>query len=388
MDDNGTLSFADACYFPNANNTLLSFRSVQFIEFLVLVIVAGPAVYRALAWLYDWERDPKSWVHHFQDTAQGIGYGFIVFVLGNYSHTLSWWTVLGYFIGLIGWSLLGELPFMKVSLPTWRTWTMGAWLVHLLAVAIVLALAAVHCVWAFREDIFWPWYLWGLVVALSFIWVGAAVTICEKRWFIPRRIHLYQQHQQARISTCPQLPHTSATLRPAASLDTYSSDDAMLVAEVDVRGRLGAHSAPAGMPGLSNQSTTHSYDSSDDNGDPSAIPLQETCASTRPLPATKVGQWWYYVDPVRHWVTRRARANCDPPARELVQCFTVHLHHWQIFYVLAFFTRFPHTISQLCAGLVLGIYTQGSAAYGFDPLLEEAEIMRKSSSALYLAKAE
>ncbi|KAJ1985151.1 hypothetical protein H4R34_000228 [Dimargaris verticillata] len=382
MDDSGTLPFADACFFPEVTDTLLSFRSVQFIEFLVLVVVAGPTVYRALAWLYDWERDPKSWVHHFQDTAQGIAYGFLVFVLGNYSHTLSWWTVLGYFIGLIGWSLLGELPFLKVSLPTWRTWSMGAWLVHLAAVGIVLALAVVHCVWAFHEGIFWPWYLWGLVVALSFIWVGAAVSMCEKRWVIPHRIHSYQEHRPTQSPTHCRPPHAPAPLRSTASLDAYSSDDAMLVAEADARGRLGTHSAPAGASGFPNQST-HSFDSADDNSNPSAVPLQETNTLTgmspldRPLPATKFGQWWYYIDPVRRWSIQRSRANRDPPARVLLQCFTVHLHHWQIFYILAFFTRFTHTISQISAGLVLGIYTQGSAAYGFDPLLEEAEIMRE-----------
>jgi len=48
-----------------------------------------------------------------------------------------------------------------------------------------------------------------------------------------------------------------------------------------------------------------------------------------------------------------------------------HLHHWQIFYYLAFFTRFDNPISQICAGLVIGIFMHGVAAYGFHDLLEE-----------------
>jgi len=48
-----------------------------------------------------------------------------------------------------------------------------------------------------------------------------------------------------------------------------------------------------------------------------------------------------------------------------------HLHHWQIFYYLAFFTRFSNPVSQICAGLVIGIMMHGVSAYGFHDLLEE-----------------
>ncbi|KAL6594474.1 hypothetical protein LY90DRAFT_673288 [Neocallimastix californiae] len=48
-----------------------------------------------------------------------------------------------------------------------------------------------------------------------------------------------------------------------------------------------------------------------------------------------------------------------------------HLHHWQIFYYLAFFTRFDNVISEICAGLVIGIFMHGVSAYGFHDLLEE-----------------
>lgn len=40
----------------------------------------------------------------------------------------------------------------------------------------------------------------------------------------------------------------------------------------------------------------------------------------------------------------------------------IHLHHWQIFYVLAFFTRFNHPVSQIGAGLVLACYMEGICA--------------------------
>ncbi|KAF9583108.1 hypothetical protein BGW38_010225 [Lunasporangiospora selenospora] len=36
-----------------------------------------------------------------------------------------------------------------------------------------------------------------------------------------------------------------------------------------------------------------------------------------------------------------------------------HPHHWQLFYILAFFTRFDHWVSRVGGGIVLGCYMQG-----------------------------
>lgn len=49
-----------------------------------------------------------------------------------------------------------------------------------------------------------------------------------------------------------------------------------------------------------------------------------------------------------------------------------HLHHWTIFYVLAFFTRFPDTISRLAAGAFIGASLHGIAAWDYDTSFENA----------------
>ncbi|KAI8371745.1 uncharacterized protein BYT42DRAFT_616812 [Radiomyces spectabilis] len=49
----------------------------------------------------------------------------------------------------------------------------------------------------------------------------------------------------------------------------------------------------------------------------------------------------------------------------------IHLHHWQIFYMLAFFTRFTHPVSQVAAGIVLACYMEGICAYGYDSLVND-----------------
>lgn len=49
----------------------------------------------------------------------------------------------------------------------------------------------------------------------------------------------------------------------------------------------------------------------------------------------------------------------------------LHLHHTHLFYMLAFFTRFPETVSQLAAGLFIGASLHGVAAYDFDKIFEK-----------------
>ncbi|RKP27266.1 hypothetical protein SYNPS1DRAFT_27072 [Syncephalis pseudoplumigaleata] len=58
------------------------------------------------------------------------------------------------------------------------------------------------------------------------------------------------------------------------------------------------------------------------------------------------------------------------PTERLLDGLNVHIHHWQIFLILAFFTRFEDIISQISAGLVLACFMQGGIAYGFDSMLE------------------
>eukprot|EP00475_Leptophrys_vorax_P019172 TRINITY_DN26193_c0_g1_i1.p1 TRINITY_DN26193_c0_g1~~TRINITY_DN26193_c0_g1_i1.p1 ORF type:complete len:290 (-),score=59.60 TRINITY_DN26193_c0_g1_i1:78-947(-) len=62
------------------------------------------------------------------------------------------------------------------------------------------------------------------------------------------------------------------------------------------------------------------------------------------------------------------RLPASPPGPEKLG-ISVHIHHWQLFILFAFFTRFQDLVSNICAGIVLGIYVQGIAAYGFDEVL-------------------
>ena len=60
------------------------------------------------------------------------------------------------------------------------------------------------------------------------------------------------------------------------------------------------------------------------------------------------------------------KQNADPTQKK----GTLHVHHVHIFYVLAFFTRFPQLISRIAAGLVIGSSLHGATAYGYDTTFE------------------
>ncbi|KAJ1955819.1 hypothetical protein GGI12_005470, partial [Dipsacomyces acuminosporus] len=165
--------FLDGCFLHqdayHGAATLVSFHFVRFVLFTVMFTIAGPAVYRVVAAFFDLERDFKSVADHFDDLTNGLMYSYIVFTLGNYSHTFGWVTSVFYFVGLLGYCVLVELPFMRVSLPGWRDWSKGAWAVNLTGVALVLVAAVFHIRWAYKADIL-KWYLPLFVLATASVW--------------------------------------------------------------------------------------------------------------------------------------------------------------------------------------------------------------------------
>lgn len=52
----------------------------------------------------------------------------------------------------------------------------------------------------------------------------------------------------------------------------------------------------------------------------------------------------------------------------------MHIHHAHLFYILAFFTNFPHFVSKVTAGLCIGSSMHGIAAFGFDKIIESVSL--------------
>ncbi|KAJ2793462.1 hypothetical protein H4R20_006534, partial [Coemansia guatemalensis] len=110
-----------------------------------------------------------------------------MFTLGNYAHTFNWVTLVFYFVGVFAYSALVEVPFLRVSLNGWRTWSRGAWAVMLTGFAAVLLAAGFHIRWAYKADML-QWYLPLFVLATASVWLTIFV----------KRLHEYC------VRNCPQ----------------------------------------------------------------------------------------------------------------------------------------------------------------------------------------
>ncbi|KAJ2825865.1 hypothetical protein IWW50_002653 [Coemansia erecta] len=349
---NGDISvdpgFLSGCYLhqdpDRGASTLVSFHFVRYILFTVMLAIAGPLAFRLVAAFFDLERDFKTVGDHFDDLTNTLIYAFLVFVLGNYAHTFSWVTLVFYFVGMFGFCLLVELPFMRVSIPGWRAWSVGAWAVNLGGVALVVLAAGFHIKWAHDAGVL-QWYLPLFVLATSSLWLTVGA----------QRLNNYCN------AHCPQGLGIERRMRRCAL--TMLSWRKTTGNHVHLRNEAGQSN---NFNGVLHATGTQS---SPENGNESS-----------PDPVDQ---------PLRHQQHRRTtlsheerRAEIEErlknlhylnvrPGRPLpLSRCQLHLHHWQIFYILAFFTRFDRFASSMCAGVVLGIVTQGSAAYGYDAMLE------------------
>ncbi|RHZ80367.1 hypothetical protein Glove_137g35 [Diversispora epigaea] len=247
---------------------------------VAFIFIAYP-LYRLIAGFFGWELTRKSPCKHFSDVLACIRYGFIVFVLGAYSITFSWNTVISFYIAIFGYALLAELPFARESLPTWRNWKIKMWILIITAILIILVMTKYHICLAIKfqkpnNNKFLWWYLGSLTIPIILILMGILATKENNERTLTRKY--------------------IKIIKVIKVINIFKKSD---------------------------------------NG----INSRTELIASEPRP---------YLNTTR-----------------------IHVHHWQIFYVLAFFTRFNHPISQIGGGIVLGIYSHGMIAYGPDNYLIE-----------------
>ncbi|OMJ26393.1 hypothetical protein AYI70_g210 [Smittium culicis] len=434
--------------------TLVSFNLFTFLFFLSITIVAGPIAYRFCASAFNWERHYISLVGYLNLSYQNLILGYVLFTLGNYAHTFNYITVIFYFLGLFGYSFLVELPFLKVSLPTWRTWSISAWAVHLAGLSLIM-LAAGYFVYLASADGYAAMYIISFIIASGFIWFP--IIICKFNSYI---INKYPQglpisrlpkalvlkvssfknksfnripqknsstRQRSSISSCNSADDESKDVYPLAGKNVSNSNqnkhsfgknqDAILTTP-----SLNRHSSNTEKPSTSNNKNPQINNTNNENINAPQISSLNSSNTPKNRPSSPVyllemssmGNFnakdlhsdllkkeiitpgFFEQD---HDSLNSSRLTATHPSVSMNLLFRealsqtptedtrpiylglssanpggrikyrVHLHHWQIFYILAFFTRFPNTISRIAAGLVLGIYTQGATAYGHDHLL-------------------
>src|SRR4051812_20184169 len=82
--------------------------------------------------------------------------------------------ILSFYVAMFGYALLAELPFAKQSLPTWRNWSRQMWILFIVVVCAVLAMAGFHIYFAinlmsepkYKNGVYIAWYLGCLAIPL------------------------------------------------------------------------------------------------------------------------------------------------------------------------------------------------------------------------------
>ncbi|KAI8323187.1 hypothetical protein GQ54DRAFT_296891 [Martensiomyces pterosporus] len=382
--------FLDGCYLHedayHGAATLVSFHFVRYILFTVMLTIAGPLVYRIVAAFFDLERDFKSVADHFDDVTSGLLYSYVVFTLGNYAHTFGWVTLVFYFVGLLAYSALVELPFMRVSLPGWRDWSKGAWAVNLTGVALVLVAAGFHIRWSYKAGIL-QWYLPLFVLATASVWSTIFVRMlhhhcidnCPEGLGIERRTRKVALVLFTRRSAYEKRKRQAEIREQQRELRERAERYAATTASAPAAPAFSSLQSSSSNNGAENISLDTIDGKTCDSGATSEIANALGTNSTSLLNMPNEPTRQERINTLTHAQKRevieeklknRHYLNVQSGGPLPLHRYRLHLHHWQIFYILAFFTRFDEFASRACAGIVLGIVTQGSAAYGFDAMME------------------
>ncbi|OAD71238.1 hypothetical protein PHYBLDRAFT_170616 [Phycomyces blakesleeanus NRRL 1555(-)] len=257
-DGSGTvLGFTDPV--TASETSLFSFNPLVYLYFMLSFLLVPYPIYRLIAARYRWETNYKSMARHWSDLINGLSYGTLLFVFGNYSKAFSWVTVVAFYPALFGYALIAELSFTKTSLPNIKSWPFGMWAVFITAVVIILAFAAFHIYYATTlANPFVAYYVCSLLIPLFLFAVG---------------LMMIKENNQNWVRTRLFKKSIKLNTKPDIERDPASPESAEAQAQADAEAQQAAQ----------------------------AEQIQT-------------------LSPYRNRVG-------------------LHLHHWQIFYMLAFFTR-------------------------------------------------
>jgi hypothetical protein len=388
-----SIDFPHACYHPSQPLALVSFDPLTYVVFSASMILASYALYYVWIEWRGWEHKAKTPADHYTDVMQALCYTTVIFTFGSYSHTFGWPMLVAYYVGLWCYGLLVEVPFLRISLPGWRTWSWRAWMVIGSAVLVIIGLAAYHIVLAAHVGILWPWYLGLFILAWAILFLGVAIAKIDKRWWSQRRI----RQLRARMALATQTADGQSTIvvgeviettldvqskSPQAANDVETLEHTVQITSASIQTTPSSQSTKAISSAIDDpanstdtqQETVHQrrslaapvpgVSSDTEDGEISDTSLDQMLPSSnaRALNETIMHQ-------SGNQSSGKQTHQRGPLAERLLSELKIHVHHWQIFMILAFFTRFQDIISEICAGLVLACFMQGGIAYGFDSML-------------------
>ncbi|KAG0215462.1 hypothetical protein BGX33_001203 [Mortierella sp. NVP41] len=356
-------------------NWVGSFDPVMFIYFMLATVLIPYPVYVFVATVFDWEHKAKRPARHYQDLLHATSYGVIVFIFGNYARTLNWVTILAFWITWPSYSLIAELDFAKTSLPSWKTWPRGMYVLFAGATGVVLAFAGYHIylgvVLNRTVPGFLGYYLLGLLIPVILTLIGYACLkqqnadvfglskvynwILHLRWRRATFVAKRQFEKQQKIEAAKKKTIDA----PAAAVSSASSATPAGTVVVQVEGEQ--------QHGSQHVSRTGSHDNLVYTNNNDTQLQQHNNAYLSPSTEQQPQQQLDVIAPESQFTVQ--------PYKPYVWSAAVpgyfHPHHWQLFYTLAFFTRFDHWVSRVGGGITLACYMQGIMAYGYDYLIEE-----------------
>jgi hypothetical protein len=73
-----------------SESALYSFNPLVFLYFILAFYLVPYPIYRYVAKRYNWEVNNKTIARHWSDTMLGFSYGVILFIFGNYAHSMRY----------------------------------------------------------------------------------------------------------------------------------------------------------------------------------------------------------------------------------------------------------------------------------------------------------
>ncbi|KAG0024771.1 NAD(+) kinase [Entomortierella chlamydospora] len=318
-------------------NWVGSFDPIKFIYFMLATVIIPYPCYIFVATVFNWEHRAKRPARHYQDILNATSYG-----------------------------LIAELDFAKTSLPNFKSWPFAMYALFFGATAVVLVFAGYHIYLGIILNRTVPgfigYYLLALLIPVALTLIGYA---CLKQqnndlfglskvynymlylqWKWTTRVARRKAAKQRRLDAANAAKQRTPTIDPPAqqSVDALAQQEGTVVIPVGEQqssnhvSRSGSHD---NLVTAASNTNTISY-------------MNNTTAANAAISAESS--------------STSALANIDseisvPPYQPYVWSASVpgyfHPHHWQLFYILAFFTRFDHWVSRVGAGIVIGAYMQG-----------------------------
>ncbi|KAG0256564.1 hypothetical protein DFQ27_005669 [Actinomortierella ambigua] len=409
-----------------------SFDPVKFIYFMLATVLLPYPCYIVVATIFNWEHRPKRPARHYQDILHATSYGLILFIFGNYTQTFNWksWPKGMYilFLGALGVILAFAAYHIYLGYLLNRTVPgfLGYYLLGLLIPA-TLTLIGYACYKQqnldkfglsrfYNQLLFWKWKRAANVTKRK-IEKQAKATAAAKA-----KAQLEQQQQPSTPPQKQELTTSSTTSLPPTPPPKPGSEQ-LSIANLDAQLNAAADAADAAVAAGASSVVVEVHDDaplSPSNEDTLAmqsmstvVPPQVHVLVNQNTPTTTIeGSSSVPTSHLAETTATPAPGSTVPAAVEAtggtagvggsqaapppqvestpdhpeltvsIQPFVpyawtasvpayFHPHHWQMFYALAFFTRFDHWVSRVGGGIVIGCYMQGIMAYGFDYLLEE-----------------